>query len=70
MNALTSHNTAMRELLLSPNKEQLQSLADLDNIDLKLRELLTIEEMREAGSFFYWAKVGYKNRIFTSGNYF
>jgi hypothetical protein len=60
MNALTSHNTAMRELLLSPNKEQLQSLADLDNIDLKLRELLTIEEMREAGTFFTGQKLATK----------
>ncbi|KGY11716.1 N-6 DNA methylase [Vibrio tubiashii] len=52
MNALTSHNAAMRELLLSQDQEQLQSLVDLDSIDLVLRELLTIEEMREAGSFF------------------
>ncbi len=42
----------MRTLLLSKDKKQLQNLVDLDNIDLVLRELLTIEEMREAGSFF------------------
>lgn len=42
----------MRELLSSYDQKQLQSLVDLDNIDLVLRELLTIEEMREAGSFF------------------
>lgn len=52
MNTLTSHNAAMRELLLSSDKDQFQSLVDLDSIDLVLRELLTIEEMREAGSFF------------------
>ena len=52
MNTLTSHNAAMRTLLLSKDKKQLQNLVDLDNIDLVLRELLTIEEMREAGSFF------------------
>lgn len=42
----------MRELLFSYDQEQLQNLVDLDSIDLVLRELLTIEEMREAGSFF------------------
>ncbi|MFM2579336.1 N-6 DNA methylase [Vibrio fortis] len=52
MNALNSHNAAMRNLLLSSDRADLQSLADLDSIDSVLRELLTIEEMREAGSFF------------------
>ncbi len=52
MNALNSHNAAMRNLLLSSDRAELQSLADLDSIDSVLRELLTIEEMREAGSFF------------------
>ncbi|HIF9118491.1 TPA: N-6 DNA methylase [Photobacterium damselae] len=52
MNTLTSHNAAIRTRLLSKDKKQLQNLVDLDNIDLVLRELLTIEEMREAGSFF------------------
>lgn len=42
----------MRDILLSPNEKQLQQLVDLDNIDSILRKLLTIEEMREAGSFF------------------
>ncbi|WP_172378879.1 N-6 DNA methylase [Vibrio sp. Vb339] len=60
MNALTSHNAAMRKLLLSPDKEQFRSLVDLDNIDLVLRELLTIEEMREAGSFFTGQKLATK----------
>ncbi|OOQ68180.1 SAM-dependent DNA methyltransferase [Vibrio parahaemolyticus] len=60
MNALTSHNAAMRTLLLSKDKEQLKNLVDLDNIDLVLRELLTIEEMREAGSFFTGQKLATK----------
>ncbi|KZX57508.1 N-6 DNA methylase [Vibrio sp. HI00D65] len=60
MNALTSHNAAMRKLLLSPDKEQFRGLVDLDNIDLVLRELLTIEEMREAGSFFTGQKLATK----------
>ncbi|WP_345842096.1 N-6 DNA methylase [Shewanella algae] len=52
MHSLTLHNTAMRDFLQSPNKDQLESLVDLDSIDLVLRELLSIDEMREAGSFF------------------
>ncbi|PTP02236.1 SAM-dependent methyltransferase [Vibrio splendidus] len=60
MNALTSHNATIRKLLLSKDKDQLQSLVDLDSIDLVLRELLTIEEMREAGSFFTGQKLASK----------
>ncbi|EKO3877126.1 N-6 DNA methylase [Vibrio aestuarianus] len=60
MKALTLHNAAMRTLLLSKNREQLRNLVDLDNIDLVLRELLTIEEMREAGSFFTGQKLATK----------
>lgn len=52
MNTLTSHNIAMRELLRSSDKGQLKNLVDLDDIDAVLRKLLTIDEMREAGSFF------------------
>ncbi|MEI8601585.1 N-6 DNA methylase [Shewanella sp. PP-Sp27a-2] len=52
MTPLIKHNEAMRDFLLSPNEKQLRQLVDLDNIDLVLRKLLTIEEMREAGSFF------------------
>lgn len=52
MSPLITHNAAMRDFLLSPNEKQLQQLVDLDNIDSVLRKLLTIEEMREAGSFF------------------
>lgn len=52
MSPLIIHNATMRDFLLSPNKKQLKNLVDLDNIDSVLRKLLTIEEMREAGSFF------------------
>jgi len=57
MNGLTLHNADMRNQLLSKNKEKLHDLVDLDNIDLVLRELLSIEEMREAGSFFTGQKL-------------
>lgn len=60
MNALTPHNAAIRALLLSKDREELHNLVDLDNIDLVLRELLTIEEMREAGSFFTGQKLATK----------
>ncbi|MBG9997279.1 N-6 DNA methylase [Pseudoalteromonas sp. NZS127_1] len=60
MSSLTSHNNSMRTLLLSKDKEQFHDLVDLDNIDLVLRELLTIEEMREAGSFFTGQKLATK----------
>lgn len=52
MNTLTSHNIAMREFLHSSDKEQLKNSVDLDDIDAVLRKLLSIDEMREAGSFF------------------
>lgn len=52
MNSLTTHNAAMRDFLLSPNEIQSNGLVNLDSIDSVLRELLTIDEMREAGSFF------------------
>ncbi|MEZ8190409.1 N-6 DNA methylase [Vibrio sp. 10N.286.46.A8] len=56
MNQLNKHNTSLRDLLeLEENQLDsniLSSLVDLDSIDLVLRECLTIDEMREAGSFF------------------
>lgn len=52
MNTLISHNAAMREFLRSSDKEQLRNSVDLDDIDTVLRKLLSIDEMREAGSFF------------------
>ncbi|HAU5563332.1 TPA: SAM-dependent DNA methyltransferase [Serratia fonticola] len=52
MNTFALHNEAMRELLKESNKEQLRYLVNLDDIDTVLRKLLTIDEMREAGTFF------------------
>ncbi|MEZ8425819.1 hypothetical protein AB6C64_00735 [Vibrio cyclitrophicus] len=56
MNQLNKHNTSLRDLLeLEENQLDsniLSSLVDLDSIDIVLREYLTIDEMREAGSFF------------------
>lgn len=52
MNTLTSHIVAMRDLLLSSDIKLLRNAVDLDDIDTVLRKLLSIEEMREAGSFF------------------
>lgn len=52
MNALNAHNAKLRDLFLSPNKKEIKNVVNLDSIDLVLREFLTIEEMREAGSFF------------------
>jgi len=42
----------MREIVASSDTSSMQKLVDLDSIDLVLRECLTIDEMREAGSFF------------------
>lgn len=52
MKTLSTHNVAMRELLHSSDQEQLKNSVDLDEIDAILRRLLSIDEMREAGSFF------------------
>ncbi|MEZ8578763.1 hypothetical protein AB6D24_02805 [Vibrio splendidus] len=56
MNQLNKHNTSLRDLLeLGKNQldsSTLSSLVNLDSIDLVLRKCLTIDEMREAGSFF------------------
>ncbi|WP_082170917.1 N-6 DNA methylase [Dickeya fangzhongdai] len=52
MKTLSTHNVAMRELLRSSDQEQLKNSVDLDEIDAILRRLLSIDEMREAGSFF------------------
>jgi len=52
MNQLTKHNAAMRKVLASSDTNSMKNLVDLDSIDLVLRECLSIEEMREAGSFF------------------
>jgi type I restriction-modification system DNA methylase subunit len=52
MNNLTEHNTNLRRLFASQDKTEIRKSVDLDSIDLVLREVLTIKEMREAGSFF------------------
>lgn len=57
MNSLIKHNIDLREELESGNSYNLKELLDLDTIDTVLRELLTIEEMREAGSFFTGQKL-------------
>lgn len=49
---LAKHNAIMRDILKSSNVDSMSNLVDLDSIDLLLRKCLTIEEMREAGSFF------------------
>lgn len=54
MNQLLKHNESLRNLITS-NIETLGNLKnaiDLDTIDTVLRECLSIEEMRDAGSFF------------------
>ncbi len=61
MNQLNKHNTSLRDLLESRENQldssALSSLVDLDSIDLVLRQCLTIDEMREAGSFFTGSKL-------------
>lgn len=60
MNSLSAYNATMRDLLLSPDDTKLKNMVDLDSIDLVLRELLTIEEMREAGTFFTGQRLAFK----------
>jgi hypothetical protein len=56
MNQLLNHNNNLKDFfnLVIENQEieQLEELVGLDNIDNILREYLSVEEMREAGSFF------------------
>ncbi|EXC27090.1 N-6 DNA methylase [Acinetobacter baumannii] len=52
MNQLSSHNQALRILIENTNSSSVKELIDLDSIDIVLRECLSIDEMREAGSFF------------------
>jgi hypothetical protein len=46
------HNESLRQALISSDRSKFIMAVDLDNVDLVLRDCLTIEEMREAGSFF------------------
>lgn len=57
MNQLTSHNLKLRNLIESRALDSTADLVNLDDIDLVLRECLSIEEMREAGSFFTGQKL-------------
>ncbi|MCJ0830502.1 N-6 DNA methylase [Acinetobacter sp. NIPH1876] len=52
MNRLISLNESLKVAIEQTNLMSLDAAIDLDSIDLVLRELLTIDEMREAGSFF------------------
>lgn len=52
MYQITSHNKVLRELIENRNQDSESIIVDLDSIDLVIRECLSIEEMREAGSFF------------------
>ncbi|WP_045413099.1 N-6 DNA methylase [Vibrio owensii] len=56
MNQLNSHNLSLRDYLEldddSRDSDALREMVDLDLIDAVLRKCLTIEDMREAGSFF------------------
>ncbi|MHA2707191.1 N-6 DNA methylase [Vibrio owensii] len=60
MNQLSHHITTMRKILASPDSRTMQDIVNLDSIDMILRELLTIEEMRDAGSFFTGQKLATK----------
>ncbi|MCK6263763.1 N-6 DNA methylase [Vibrio sp. ZSDE26] len=61
MNQLNKHNSSLREFLESEedhlDTSVLGEMVNLDSIDVVLRECLTIEEMREAGSFFTGAEL-------------
>jgi len=52
MNQLFQHNNDLKDIIENGHIEVLRSAVDLDSIDLVLRECLSLEEMREAGSFF------------------
>lgn len=52
MYQISSHNKILRELIENRNQDSSSLIVDLDSIDLVIRECLSIEEMREAGSFF------------------
>lgn len=52
MNQLFQHNNDLKDIIENGHIKVLKSAVDLDSIDLVLRECLSLEEMREAGSFF------------------
>lgn len=60
MNQLFEHNQDLRNLIENSSPHLVKSIVDLDSIDIVLRECLSIEEMREAGSFFTGQKLSTK----------
>lgn len=52
MNQLYSHNNRLKDTIESADSTLLSKAVNLDSIDIVLRECLTLDEMREAGSFF------------------
>lgn len=60
MNQLTAHNDKLKKSIYLLEKERFTELVDLDSIDRILRQFLSIEEMREAGSFFTGQKLAKK----------
>ncbi|MEZ2903455.1 N-6 DNA methylase [Acinetobacter terrestris] len=57
MNQLITHNQALRQFIERNGLNFTDHIVDLDNIDLVLRGCLSIEEMRDAGSFFTGQKL-------------
>ncbi|MEQ1306408.1 N-6 DNA methylase [Acinetobacter bereziniae] len=57
MNHFTLHNQTLRNLIERDVLKFTDHIVDLDDIDLVLRECLSIEEMRDAGSFFTGQKL-------------
>ena len=57
MNQLFEHNQDLRNLIENASQFSTKSIVDLDSIDIVLRGCLSIEEMREAGSFFTGQKL-------------
>lgn len=52
MNQLSTHNQSLRYLIDNATQESIASIVNLDSIDIVLRQCLSLEQMREAGSFF------------------
>lgn len=57
MNQLLNHNQTLRLFIENADVHSVESIVDLDSIDIILREFLSIDEMREAGSFFTGQKL-------------
>ena len=57
MNQLMNHNLTLRSIIDNSTSLDISCAINLDSIDLVLRECLSIDEMREAGSFFTGQKL-------------